>query len=62
MRVPNGQAVMTVPDDAPHGLLAGPDGLLRHEDGRASAVVHQYDRDAALRAAVAARWGAPAGG
>ncbi|WP_270935765.1 hypothetical protein [Falsiroseomonas oryzae] len=58
LAVPNGDAVTTVPDDAPHGLAVAPDGLLRHADGRASEIVHQYDRVPELRAAVARRWGA----
>ena len=55
--VPNGQAVMTVPAGLPHGLVVRPDGRLRHADGSLSGILHQYDRDPALRDAVLARWG-----
>lgn len=54
--VPNGEAVMTVPSGAPHGLRVMPDGRLRNPDGSFSEIVHQYDRDPALQAAVAGRW------
>jgi len=54
--VPNGQAVMTVPSDVPHGLTLQPDGTLLNRDGSVSEIVHQYDRDPVLREAVAARW------
>jgi hypothetical protein len=52
----NGGAVMTVPVDVAHGLVAGPDGVVRNPDGSVSAVLHQYDRDPVLKEAVEGRW------
>lgn len=55
--VKNGAAVMTVPTDTPHGMTVSPDGMLRNADGSISAVVHQYDRDPTLLAAINALYG-----
>lgn len=60
-RSPNGELVQTVPTARPHGVSVGPDGVLRNADGTVSAIVHQYDRDPVLNAAVAERWGLPPG-
>ncbi|WP_458095337.1 hypothetical protein [Roseomonas sp. WA12] len=52
--VPNGQDVLTIPAGG-LGSLAVRDGhRLRDADGRLIAVVHQYDRDPGLAAAIAA--------
>lgn len=53
--IPNGRDVLTVPPDG-LGRLASLDGpWIRNGDGTLSPIVHQYDRDAAARAALAAR-------
>lgn len=54
--VPNGGAVMTVPTHRASGIRVEPDGRLRNADGGISEVVHQYDREPALLAAVEARY------
>lgn len=52
----NGAAVMTVPSDGPSGMDVTPDGCLRNADESISEVVHQYDRDPVLLAAVRDRY------
>jgi hypothetical protein len=54
--VENGGAVMTVPTDRASGMEVALDGRLRNADGSVSEVVHQYDRDAVLLAAVSDRY------
>jgi hypothetical protein len=54
--VPNGGAVMTVPSKEPTGIRLLDDGGISNPDGSRSEVVHQYDRDYAVAAAVAERY------
>jgi hypothetical protein len=54
--VANGQAVMTIPTDRPHGITVSETGELRNADGSMSEIVHQYDRDPFLLAAIARRY------
>lgn len=54
--VANGLAVMTVPSSVPTGIRLLDNGLIGNPDGSVSEVVHQYDRDPAVNAAVIARY------
>lgn len=55
--VPNGASVMTVASEPPTGVhIDGADRIV-NADGRISEVVHQYDRDPLVHAAVLARYG-----
>lgn len=55
--IPNGRAVMTVPTTDPTGLRMLSDGRIANPDGSISEIVHQYDRDSAVTAAILARYG-----
>lgn len=54
--VGNGQTVMTVPSTKPTGIRLLDDGRIGNPDGTVSDVVHQYDRDATVKAAIVARF------
>lgn len=55
--VPNGASVMTVASEPPTGVQLDAASRIVNDDGRISEVVHQYDRDPMVLAAVAARYG-----
>lgn len=55
--VPNGAEVLTVPPEGLGALARIEAGRIRNADGSLSAIVHQYDRDAAAAAALAERFG-----
>lgn len=54
--VRNGGVVMTVPSSDEPGMRMLADGAITNPDGSRSEVVHQYDRDRDLNAAVLARY------
>jgi hypothetical protein len=54
--LPNHGRIATIGMTEPAALSLDAAGLIRGPSGRASAIVHQYDRHPALRAAVEARW------
>jgi len=56
--VENGGTVMTVPTAKATGLQLRDDGLIANPDGSISPVIHQYDRDAAIRGAIESRYAA----
>jgi hypothetical protein len=58
--VENDVHVATMGLTPPSAYVAGTDGLIRTADGRAPAILHQYDRIPALKRAVEARYGPPA--
>lgn len=55
--LPNHGRVATIGMTPPERLSLDAAGVIRNAEGSASAIVHQYDRHPALRAAVEARWG-----
>jgi hypothetical protein len=55
--VENDVHVATMGLTPPSAYVAGTDGLIRTADGRAPAILHQYDRIPALKRAVEARYG-----
>jgi hypothetical protein len=54
--LPNHRRVATIGMMEPGRLTLDPAGVIRGVDGGASAIVHQYDRHPALKAAMDARW------
>lgn len=54
--LPNFRRVATIGLTAPGAVSLDPEGRIRNPDGSISALVHQYDRHPALRAAIEARW------
>lgn len=54
--VANCGAVMTVPSTTPTGINLQDSGVITNPDGSISELVHQYDRDPAVLAAVTARY------
>ena len=55
--VENDVHVATMGLTPPSAYAAGADGLIRVADGRAPAILHQYDRIPALKRAVEAKYG-----
>jgi hypothetical protein len=54
--LPNHGRIATIGMTEPGRLTLDPAGVIRGVDGVASAIVHQYDRHPALKAAMDARW------
>lgn len=57
--VANGGTVMTVPGSEASGITMHSDGSIVNPDGGRSPIVHQYDRDSRVNAAVIARYSTP---